>query len=137
MSTARMSEDDSGPENVCDVVLATLAMWVEKVPAREVETLAMKYFAYDKLKAAASGVKPYTECTIPQGEQPQVLARNLVAAVTKLCQCDEPKVVFLVRSMDLFSVPGVESSLMPLDASAIGARLLGMEASMEKSGKIC
>ena len=128
---ARKSEDESGPENVCDVVLATLAMWVEKVPAREAETLALKFFAFDKLKAAASGVKPYTECTILHGEQPEVLARNLVAAVTKLCQCEDPKVVFLVRSLDLFSVPGVESSLMPLDASAIGARLLGMEASME------
>ena len=128
---ARMSDDEDGPQNVCDVVLSTISMWVEKVPAREVETLAMKHFGYEKMKAAATGVKPFAECSIPHGEQPDVLARNLVAAVMKICQEAEPKVVFLVRSIDLFSVPGVESSLMPLDVSAVGARLLGMEASLE------
>ena len=128
---ARMSDDEDGPQMVCDMVLSTISMWVEKVPAREVETLAMKHFGYDKLKAAATGVNRFAECTIPHGEQPGVLARNLVTAVMEICQKAELNVVFLVKNVDLFSVPGVESSLMPLDVSAVGARLLGMEASIE------
>ena len=91
----------------------------------------MKYFSHEKLKAAANGVKPYAECTIPQGEQNEQLAKNLVKAVSKLCQEEDPKVVFLVRSMDLFSVPGVESSITPMDTGSVGARLLNMEVSID------
>ena len=123
--------NDGGPVNVSNAVLSTISMWVDRLPAREVEALAMKFFPYEKLEDAVHELKPFIKCTLPHRNQTDVLARNLVGAVIKLGQADEPIVEFLVKSKDLFSIPGVESSLMPLDVSSVGARLLGMEASIE------
>ena len=125
------SDVDRGPESVRDVVLSTISMWVDKLPAREVEMLALKYFSFEKLREAVKVVKRFINCTMTQGEQVDLLARNLVGAVTKLGQSDEPIVEFLVDCKELFAVPGVESTLMPLDVSSVGARLVNMEVSLE------
>ena len=116
-------------QSVNNVILATIAMWVDKLPAREVEALALKHFSFDKLKEAVTDVRQFIGCTMAQSAD--LLARNLVGAVVKLGQSDELNVKFTVESKDLFAVPGVESTLMPLDAASVGARLLGMEASLE------
>ena len=127
--------DESGqlaPDPVGSAVLASIAMWVGKVSEREAISLALKHFSYENLKEAAlKGVKPYAECRIPHHEQSGELAKNIVEAVTKICNDDHPKATFVVASEELFSVPGVESSLTPLDTDSVGARLLGMEASID------
>ena len=128
-SPGHSTDNDDGPAKSCNVILSTISMWVDRLPAREVETLVMKHFSCEKLKAAVTEVKKFIGCTM--SHQVDMLARNLVGAVIKLGQAEEPIVEFLVKSTELFTVPGVESSLMPLDVSSIGARLLGMEANIE------
>ena len=125
------SEDEGGLEKVSNVVLSTIAMWVDKLPTREVEMLVLKYFSQEKLREAVKVLKPFILCSMSQGDKVDLLARNLVGSVTKLGQSDEPKVEFMVDSKELFSVPGVESTLMPLDVSSVGARLLSMEVNLE------
>ena len=128
-SPGQSTDNDDGPAKSCNVVLSTISMWVDRLPAREVETLVMKHFSCEKLKAAVTEMKKFLGCSMSQ--QVDMLARNLVGAVIKLGQAEQPIVEFFVKSTELFTVPGVESSLMPLDVSSIGARLLGMEANME------
>ena len=123
------SEGDGNLESVSNVVLATIAMWVDKLPAREVEALALKHFSFDKLKEAVTDVRQFIGCTMSHAAD--LLARNLVGAVVKLGQSEELNVKFTVESKDLFAVPGVESTLMPLDVASVGARLLSMEVSLE------
>ena len=126
---------DEGGDNavsVSSVELSAIFSWVNKVPAREAESLALKYFSYEKLKLAANYVKPYAECSIPHGEQSEQLCRNLVKAVTSLANQDEPCVKFFVAAKDLMSMPGFEATLAPLDTGAVGARLLNMEVAVEK-----
>ena len=129
-----MAVDGSGhlaPDPVGSAVLASIAMWVGKVSEREAISLALKHFSYENLKeAAVKGVKPYAECRIPHHEQSEELAKNIVDAVTKISNDDHPKATFVVASEELFSVPGVESSLTPLDTDSVGARLLSMEVSI-------
>ena len=127
-----VGDGGGGAASVSSVELATIFSWVAKVPAREAESLAMKYFSLEQLKRAANFVKPYAECTIPQGEQPEKLCKNLVKAVAEIANEEEPKVQFFVAATDLMKVPGVEGTIMPLDTASVGARLLNMESSVDK-----
>ena len=127
-----VGDGGGGAASVSSAELSTIFSWVAKVPAREAESLAMKYFSLEQLKRAANFVKPYAECTIPQGDQPEKLCKNLVKAVAEIANEEEPKVQFFVAATDLMKVPGVEGTIMPLDTASVGARLLNMESSVDK-----
>ena len=125
-------EGGGGAVSVASVELAAIFSWVNKVPVRETESLALKFFSYEQLKQAANYVKPYAECSIPHGEQSEQLCRNVVKAVKSISDQDEPGVKFFVSAKDLMFLPGFEATLVPMDTGAVGARLLNMEAAVEK-----
>ena len=121
--------------SVASVELSAIFSWVNKGRVNKcerAESLALKYFSYEKLKQAANYVKPYAECSIPHGEQSEQLCRNVVKAVKNISNQDEPGVKFFVSAKDLMFLPWFEHTLVPMDTSAVGARLLNMEAAVEK-----